>query len=176
MSSYGMKQYLFIILLVLPQILLGQSISGTWTTASSVGFTARYGLTSSVIGGKIYVMSGHTNNGPSDTIEVYDPSVDVWSTPSVTGTFTRRYQHTASVVDGKIFIIGGGTPSLISTIEVFDPATNTRTTPVTSGNFTKRSLLTSSVFANKIYVFGGMVNTYSNSVNTLEIFDPANNS
>jgi N-acetylneuraminic acid mutarotase len=168
-----MKYSLFVILILVPASLFGQGVSGSWSTASSDGFTSRYGLTSSEIGGKIYVMGGHTGSVPCNILEVYDPSSDSWSTPQTTGTFTRRYELTSSVVNGKIYVLGGSKPGAVNTVEIFDPSTNIWSTPTTTGNFTKRAWLTSSVFENMIYAFGGTAGSYSEALNTLEVFDPS---
>ncbi|MDP4230439.1 MAG: kelch repeat-containing protein [Bacteroidota bacterium] len=169
-----MKYTLIVILVSVPALLFGQSISGSWSTASSDGFSGRYGLTSVVVDGKIFAIAGHTNIGPCNIVEVYDPSTDSWNTPTTSGTLTARYELTASVVDGKIYVCGGsGSHGATNTLEEFDPVTNTWTTPTTTGNFTKRAWLSSSVFAKKIYVFGGTAGPYVDALNTLEVFDPS---
>jgi N-acetylneuraminic acid mutarotase len=150
-------------------------LSGTWQTASSIGFTPRYGLTSAVVNGKIYVIGGY-GSSLKNTMEVYDPMTNKWTTPTTTGTFTARYYLTSSVVDGKIYVIGGqdGNGKVSGKLEVFDPATNTWNTPATSGTFTPRAALASCVAGNKIYVLGGTTNN-GNAVTTVEVFDPSSN-
>src|SRR5437667_7498677 len=81
--------------------------TGSWTTASSDGFTRRYALASAVVNGKIYVIGGNITQHSSDLVEVYDPATDTWS--STTGMPTRREFHSASVVGNKIYVIGGST-------------------------------------------------------------------
>lgn len=160
-----------------------ESKAGTWTTASSFGFTPRYGLTSAVINGKIYVIGGRETDSTGDnilsTLEIFDPAANSWSTPATTGTFTSRFWMTSSVVDGKIYVMGGThDPVLhtlpVNTMEVFDPSTNSWSMPATSGKFTAREGLASAVVGGKIYVIGGNV-TGLNGFNTLEVFDPAAN-
>ena len=68
--------------------------------------TARYGLTSSAVGNKIYVIGGYTSNHYS-TNECYNPSTNTWST--VKSIITGRSSLTSSVVDNKIYVIGGTT-------------------------------------------------------------------
>ena len=157
-----------------------QDISGVWTTASSEGFTFRAGLTSSVVNGKIYVMGGRgTLSNALNTLEVFDPSWNTWSTPVTTGTFTPRAFLTSSVVNGKIYAIGGESDSgdFLNTLEVFDPLTNEWSTPPTTGTFTARAGLTSCVVDGMIYVMGGLDGTgYPfTALNVLEVFDPSTN-
>ena len=150
------------------------SQSGTWTTASSIGFTPRSALTSCVVNNMIYVMGGYNGSSYYNTLEVFDPNTNTWSTPSTTGTFTARRGLACSVVDGKIYVMGGYNGStVLNTLEVFDPSTNVWSTPKTTGTFTAREKLCSSVVNNKIYAMGGFDgNTH---LNTLEVFDPATN-
>ncbi|MDP4219136.1 MAG: kelch repeat-containing protein [Bacteroidota bacterium] len=174
-----MKYYLLVILACVPDILLSQGISGDWKSASSDGFTARYGLTCTVVEGKIYVIGGHTNSGACNILEIYDPLTDTWTTPETSGTFTPRYGLTSAVIGGKIYVMGGEnfaqSPPNLNTLEVFDPANSTWSTPSTPGVFTGRAWLTSAVVADKIYVIGGGVEASNTATNIVEVYDPANN-
>ena len=134
-------------------------ISGSWEDASTIGFTARYGLTSNVIGGKIYVFGGISSGSVVNTLEVFDPATDSWSTPETAGLASPRAFHTASEVGGKIYIIGGITQTSStypdSMVDVFDPATSSWSSLVTSGTFIPRLWHCAAAVGNKIYVFGG---------------------
>ncbi|MEP7234157.1 MAG: kelch repeat-containing protein [Ignavibacteriota bacterium] len=155
--------------------------SGTWTTASSTGFSASVELTASVVGGKIYVIGGSdyaTNAGQTD-VRVFDPVSDTWTVLNTTGHIGLRTGATASVVNNKIYLIGGieedyTTPN--DTVSVFDPALNTWTALTTSGTFTHRTAHAASVLNGKIYIFGG--DTYdalSGAVSAVQVLDPATN-
>ncbi len=170
LRSFFMASVVFL----MPLVLFAQGISGTWSTASSDGFTGRDGLSSSEVGGKIYVIGGWGSTGPLNTLEVFDPSTNSWSTPQTSGIFNPRYAHCAGVVGGKIYIIGGGDLyGLVGTVGVFDPSTNTWSSPSTTGTFTERIFAAASVVDGKIYVMGG--NSDTGILNTLEIFDPSTN-
>lgn len=77
--------------------------------------TARYGLSTSVVDGRIYAIGGTgTTNGlhaeaePSmfvATAEMYDPETDRWTQKA--DMPTPRLHVCTSVVDGKIYAIGG---------------------------------------------------------------------
>ncbi|MFI5202552.1 MAG: kelch repeat-containing protein, partial [Candidatus Kapaibacterium sp.] len=103
-----MKQLSVIFLLLgLPIIVCAQGVTGTWSTASSTGFTARTDFATAAVNGKIYVIGGAKGNTNLSTMNVYDPSTDTWSTPTTTGTFTPRWSLGAAVVGGKIYVMGG---------------------------------------------------------------------
>ena len=163
-----------ILILLAPSRLLAQ---GTWTTASSIGFTPRAALTSAVVDGKIYAIGGYDASGVLNTLEMYDPISDKWETPNTTGTFTARRGLCSAVIDGKIYVIGGfDGKNALNILEVFDPSHNTWTTPNTTGTFTPREKLCCSVVNNKIYVIdgvGGAADTMH--FDLVEVFDPATN-
>src|SRR5690242_15221774 len=55
-----------------------QQSRGSWTTKASMP-TSRYGLSVGVVNGILYAIGGDTINGPSNTVEAYDPATDTWS-------------------------------------------------------------------------------------------------
>lgn len=107
----------------------------TWTTKSEMS-TARQGLSTNVVNGKIYAIGGgassltsYTSVETFSTVEEYDPVTDTWTTKSEMPT--ARGFHSANVVDGRIYVIGGSPRApdsgVILTVEVYDPATDTWT-------------------------------------------------
>lgn len=160
----------------MPVPVFAQSITGTWSTASSTGFKPRSNFAAVAVGGKIYVIGGRNGSTNDSTINIYDPSTDSWSTPTTTGTFTPRWSLGAAVVDGKIYVMGGVSSDLqigLSTLEVFDPSTNAWSTPTTTGALIGRDVFGTAVVNGLIYVIGG----YSGSTdpNTNQVFDPTAN-
>jgi N-acetylneuraminic acid mutarotase len=145
---------------------------GVWTSSSSTGFTERGGLTSSVVNGKIYVIGGLKGSQYLNTVEVFDPGTNTWSTPSTTGNFPARFAHTASVLNDKIYVIGGYNNSALKTVLVFDPVENTWTTLSTTGIFAARDGHCASVINGKIYVIGG---NNQNNIAGVAVFDPVAN-
>ena len=80
----------------------------TWTTKSEMPIAGQ-GLSTSALDGKIYAIGGYVpdvaGHAGVDTVEVYDPAKDAWTTAHAmpTGRFGLR----TSVVGGKIYVIGG---------------------------------------------------------------------
>ncbi len=149
----------------------------TWTSLATLGkFTSRQGHTSSVVNGKIYVIGGDSgkwspSGGLVNSVEVFDPSTNSWSTPQTKGTFINRHWHTSEVVGGKIYVIGGyGDTSILGAIQVFDPTTDEWQTPSTSGTFTARYGLGSGVIDGKIFALGGA--DKDSNIGIVQVFDP----
>ncbi|NIR95350.1 MAG: galactose oxidase, partial [Gammaproteobacteria bacterium] len=69
--------------------------------------TARFGLSCSVVDGKIYAIGGAVSptGTPLATVEAYDPATDTWSSKAPMPT--ARNFLTTSAVNGIIYAIGG---------------------------------------------------------------------
>jgi len=79
---------------------------GSWTRKADMP-TARFGLTSSVVNGKIYAIGGATGPGADvRTVEEYDPATDSWTKKA--NMLTAVSWYSASVINDKIYAIGGG--------------------------------------------------------------------
>ena len=102
----------------------------TWTKGADMP-TARWALSTNVVGGKIYAIGGVTiprrNWETVSKVEVYNPATDRWTKKR--NMPTRRGWHAASVVNRKIYVIGGAPrhmpgvwdkPDVLSTVEEFD--------------------------------------------------------
>jgi len=77
---------------------------GVWTQKVDMP-TARFGLTSNVVEGKIYVIGGYYAGALSAIVEQYDPAKDTWTRKA--GMPTARWALSTSAVNGKIYAIGG---------------------------------------------------------------------
>ncbi|CAF3949286.1 unnamed protein product [Rotaria sp. Silwood1] len=69
--------------------------------------TARSDHTASVLeNGKVLVAGGKDSNSILNSVELYDPSTEMWTN---TGNMsTARFDHTASVLEnGKVLVAGG---------------------------------------------------------------------
>ena len=89
-----------------------------------------------VLGGKIYVVGGHTGISPRsstlNSVERFDPITNAWE--SLSPMSTARRGAAAAVLDGKLYVAGGCGPdtkfgadsdlNCLSTVERYDPSTN----------------------------------------------------
>jgi N-acetylneuraminic acid mutarotase/sugar lactone lactonase YvrE len=100
----------------------------TWTRKANIP-TARMGVSTCVVNGKIYAIGGSPGNWAPviSTVEEYDPVTDTWATKS--DMPTARLMLSTGVVDGKIYAIGGSVVywpwTATSTVEEYDAGLTT---------------------------------------------------
>jgi N-acetylneuraminic acid mutarotase len=102
-------------------------ITDNWTTKTSMP-TARTGLATAVVNGKIYAIGGRISDGSTiSTVEEYDPITDSWTTktslPSAPYIYPFAGTLCAVEVDGKIYTRDGS-----DNVVEYDPSTDTWTT------------------------------------------------
>ena len=126
--------------------------TGRWTKRRDMP-TARFGLSTSVVNGKIYAIGGWLGLSATSTVEEYDPTTDIWTKKAEMPT-ARGYSST-STVNGKIYAIGGTSNNfeVLATVEKYDPKTNTWTKK--ADMLTARMGLSTSVVNGYIYAIGG---------------------
>jgi len=141
----------------------------TWTKKADMP-TARYGLSSSVVDGKICAIGGATASQKDlRTVEQYDPATDTWTKKA--DMPNTRCWHSASVVNGKIYIIGGYAAGTLSgMVEEYDPVTDTWTRKADMP--TPRWVLSTSVVNGKIYAIAGAAEAFGECFDTVEEYDP----
>jgi hypothetical protein len=61
-------------------------------------------MAATVADGKIY-LTGRSPNGATDVVEMYDASINSWST--VAPMLTARYAHGAAEANGLVYVFGG---------------------------------------------------------------------
>jgi len=161
---------MFLVLLIFSEA-QGQSL---WSQFSNTGFIARYGATSTLVNDKIYVIGGEGKDWLLNDIQVYDPSVDSWSTVAAQGDFTRHFSHSAVEVGGKIYVIGGVENNIdfADSIWVFDPSNNEWSVvlPLEGTHFTDRYNVACSAIGDNIYMIGGNAGPLW-FVSTVEVFN-----
>jgi len=148
-------------------------LSNTWKSKQNMP-TPRCIIASAMVDGKIYIFGGdrnfqsHVTNGVR-TLEVYDPTNDIWDTTK-TPMPTARSSASASAVNDIIYVIGGATPggAASNEVEAYNPVTDTWETK--SPMPTARWALSTEVVDGKIYAMG----SGQRGINTrVEEYDPA---
>ncbi len=102
----------------------------TWSNFS-IGIDY-YGMASAVIGGKLYMAGGWTDNGwyYHAGLEVFDPETRTLDR-SRASMFTERQNAVGGAVNGKFYVVGGNNYSGdLDVVEIYDPSTNTWTTGI----------------------------------------------
>jgi N-acetylneuraminic acid mutarotase len=144
-----------------------------WTQKAEMP-TPRWGHTSAVVNGKIYVIGGSTSEPEAkalSTVEEYDPVANTWIRKADIPTARTNMVGSSAVVDGKIYVIGGddnttwGSP----TVYEYSPATDTWTQKADMP--TPRWSLATCAVDGKIYAIGGGPSSIS-GIKVVEQYDP----
>lgn len=147
-----------------------------WATKQPMP-TSRAWVQANTFNGKIYVMSGETDNyrhSLSAANEVYDPSTDSWITEAPVPYSVIK--GVSAVIDDKIYLLGG-LSNITSdlddrTNQIYDTSTGTWSLGIPVPNETgyAAAAATSGFMAPKrIYVMGGGFDQVTNTVN---VYDP----
>jgi N-acetylneuraminic acid mutarotase len=153
--------------------------SDTWTAAASLPI-ATYAMDAVTIGDLIYIPGGSDDTTDIrlggtflNTLRIYDPVADSWST----GAAMPAPLAGASAVayDGLLYVIGGlqndGTAA--NTLYIYDPGTDSWTTGASMAE--ARSLSAAAAIDGKIYIAGGYLggNGGDTTINSVEVYDIA---
>jgi N-acetylneuraminic acid mutarotase len=138
--------------------------------------TARLGLCTAVVEGRIYAIGGYAAAGEPglQTVEAYDPATDTWTSKAPMPT--QRRWLACSVADGTIYAVGGHRnerATSLSTVEAYDVASDTWTTRTPMS--TARRGGCTAVVDGRIYAIGG-ADVNVERVATVEVYDPATDS
>ena len=143
----------------------------SWTRKTDMP-TARFGVTTSVVDGRIYAIGGGVLRGVMvRNVQAYDPATDSWVAKASMPADTCW--HSTSAVDGKIYAIGGWAPGGVGIDPVveYDPATDTWRARAEMP--TPRKFLSTSAVNGKIYAIGG--SEFTPALGTVEEYDPNTN-
>ena len=112
--------------------------------------TTRSALSTSVVNGMIYAITGGTAPGVvTSAVEAYDPVTDIWTKKA--DIPTGGVGLGTSVVNGIIYAIGGS--GGLTSVEAYDPATDTWTKKADMP--TGRVYFSTSAVNGRIYAIGG---------------------
>ena len=130
-----------------------------WTKKADMP-TARMGLSSGVVDGKIYAIGGQPAAvwiwwNALSTVEVYDPATDKWMEKTDMPTPRTQLPCGAPVINGKIYVIGGAPnyETSFPTVEAYNPATDKWVKKADMP--TARMYFSTSSVNGRIYAIGG---------------------
>jgi N-acetylneuraminic acid mutarotase len=92
--------------------------TGKWTTLPAMT-TRRHSAAATGLNGLLYVMGGHSANGPVVWAEVYNPATGNWQT--LTDAPTGRASPGSGAINGKIYVIGGQADTTLATNLAYTP-------------------------------------------------------
>jgi N-acetylneuraminic acid mutarotase len=168
------KTILVVLVLVLSLASVSFAQEGKWTRKADMP-TERYGLSTSVVNGRIYAIGGRAGGQFFATVDVYNPVTDTWAKKA--DMPMGRNNLSTCVVGGKIYAVGGtgrGSIGPTAIIEEYDPATDTWTRKADMP--AERWNLYTSVVNGKIYAIGGYHRGGSGlGPTTVEEYDPVTN-
>jgi N-acetylneuraminic acid mutarotase len=159
-----------------------------WETKTAMP-TPRTGLCANVVDDKIYLIGGFITSDSSgipihlDTIEVYDPATDSWTTKTPIPTPVSLYS--SGVIDDKIYIISDientpdQVPAQYTTLnQVYDPQNDSwsKGPSLPSGMWNQEGAATAGWYAPKrAYVLGQTYTIYDNPLYTAVYYFDGNN-
>lgn len=128
----------------------------------------RYAAAAAVLDNYIYVVGG---SGSTSDLLRYDPASDSWARLA---PLLQAREHTQAVaLDGQIYALGGRWDRGLNSVERYDPASDTWFRVPAMNQ--PRSGFGAAVWEGKIVVAGGELLSPLDIIDSIEIFDPAQN-
>jgi len=155
-----------------------------WQLTASMTDARVLHTTTRLADGRVLVTGGSDDNQRSIYwFEVFDPSVEKWTTVVKTGTettsmFRSRSSHTASLLpDGAVLVAGGwhsGTTDYLRTYEIYDPSSHTCEVPGVPRPWmnSKRNGHTATALKDGRVLVAGGYNSEEDYLRLCEIYDP----
>jgi len=148
--------------------------TNTWAAMPSMP-TARQGLVTAAVNGKLYAIGGSIDGFGTavGTVEEFDPVSQVWTGRAPMPT-PRQFAAGAQV-GGRVLVAGGSAlgVDLMGVTEIYDPATNSWSTAASIP--IARSALAGAESGGRVYAVGGYAGMILRWVGTVEAYDPATN-
>ena len=144
----------------------------TWTRKTDMP-TARCGMGTAVVAGKIYTIGGLADNGKiMNVVEVYDPGTDTWTQKA--DMPTARWNLGAVEANGKVYAVCGNLlppweDGTLTLVEVYDPNTDSWTKGMDM-NFPRQGASIGQVNG-EIYAIGGFSDGNITASSIVESYD-----
>ena len=143
--------------------------TGSWSTKASMS-TPRQDPITAVINDELYVIGGQGNAGYVNTVEVYDPGTNSWTTKSSAPFSNTAWECQGEAINGKLYLYQNNRQ-----IFVYDPHNDSWGSfsggPGTGANGFNG--VATAVIGGKLYIAGGWDPGTSSYRNNLVVVDPA---
>lgn len=140
--------------------------NNSWSDVAPMRFQHANTAAVAVINDKIYVAGGNGPNLNQTELEVYDPTLNMWT--QLASMNVPRNHTAGGVINGKFYVVGGRPGDTAArALEVYDPQANrwTRLRDMPTG----RSGIGAAAINGELYVFGGELPRLFNEV---EVYNP----
>lgn len=173
MPLFKQASALFALILL---FLVGMEAQAAGFAMVAPSITGRAYSTSTLLpSGRVLVVGGEDVNGALlPSVEVYDPSINKWS--SAAPLITAREHHTATLLpSGKVLVVGGigANATILASGEIYDPVANSWSLAGTLLSGRAYHTMTQ-LPSGKVLVAGGQTGV-SAATKTAELYDPSTN-
>ncbi|MEY2565246.1 MAG: hypothetical protein QOH88_3439 [Verrucomicrobiota bacterium] len=129
-------------------------VSGTWTSAGSLGTPRGLHTATLLPSGKVLVAGGYGGSAYLSGSELYDPAYGTWSATASLSS-ARDFHRATLLPDGKVLVVGGhASGGNLSSAELYDPANGIWS--ATASLITARGFHTATLLpTGKVLVAGG---------------------
>merc|ERR1712080_349584 len=129
----------------------------TWSSLCDMPESRRL-FGAAVVGGKVYVVGGEDDlKYAMDSVHMYDPSLDTWTT-DIPSMLCGRSEHGVAVLNDCIYAVGGcNTDQSLDTAEVLDLKEETPQWRNIANMNSAREGVAVAAWNGKIYAMGGRI-------------------
>ena len=146
-------------------------ITNTWAAKANMAAARSY-FGAVAYGGKIYVFGGYNGTSYLNSIEVYTPSTNLWTTlTAVMPLAMSSFSATLNSAAGKVYIMGGTNGTIRNTVYEYTISTNKWATKASLNS--ARANHAAFIYANNIYLQSGALSN-GLSIGNQEIYNISN--
>ena len=171
MKMRRITEFLSILTIFLCSFASAQVVSGTWSTHAAIP-TPREQHVVAVAQGKLVTISGASDSGPTNIVEIYDPVTDVWTTG--TSAPVTRGLAAVGTIDDQIYCVNGclNSDCNFTTNQLYRYDIVTDSWNALTSATIQRGGAVAGVLNGKLYVAGGHTSGFTAGLDDLEIYDP----
>ena len=173
MRFFSAKKMIYPVIALVVCLMAASGAWAAWTARAPMN-VARDGSASGTFSGKFYVYGGYDGTNLVNSLEIYDPAANTWSTVNQA---TGVRDITGTETNGKLYMFGGHFNGLLIDHfeKSYDPATGILSDEIPRLPLTAQAncvTYTTTVWGQEIFVFGGADNN-GNLVQSVLAYNPA---